>query len=147
MARIDTIIVTCKNNLCEAKVNISRINGQAPNPLPPCPECGFKTLDEFIMPSQKALDKLEVPPMIWHMDETDEITRRRLDNRDYDHYLNLDLGGVRIGNTGMVRWHIEQNGDIQYDEQYVADVLEKIIMVIRKNDATTEALEEENNEK
>jgi len=67
----------------------------------------------------------------------DEITQRRLNSGDYDHYLNLDISGVRIGSTGMVRWHIEQNGDIEYDEQYVADVLEKVVQVIRENSADT----------
>ncbi len=63
----------------------------------------------------------------------DEITHRRMESGDYDHWLNLDIRGVRIGNTGQVRWHIERDGDMVYDEQYVADVLEKVIMVIRKD--------------
>ena len=70
----------------------------------------------------------------------DEITRRRLDKCDYDHYLELTIGGCRIGSTGMVRWHIEQDGDVEYDEQYVADVLEKVIEVIRQNNADTDQL-------
>ena len=68
---------------------------------------------------------------------TDEITRRRIDSRDYDHWLELTIGGVRIGNTGKVRWRLEQDGDMEYDEQYLADVLEKVIEVIRNNDADT----------
>lgn len=65
---------------------------------------------------------------------TDEITRRRLDSGEPDHYLVLTIHGVRIGDTGMVRWHIEQDGDQEYDEQYVADVLEKVVQVIRKDE-------------
>lgn len=67
----------------------------------------------------------------------DEFTRRRLDNGEYDHYLLLEISGVRIGDTGMVRWRMEQEGDEEYDEQYIADVLEKIIEVIRTNMANT----------
>ena len=74
------------------------------------------------------------------MRDSDEITRRRIDNKDYDHYLNLEIGGVRIGNTGQVRWRIVQHSDddIIYDEQYVADVLEKVVQVIRQNSSDTD---------
>jgi outer membrane protein assembly factor BamB len=65
-----------------------------------------------------------------------------MDNNEYDHYLDLSIRGVRIGNTGKVKWHIEQDGDIEYDEQYVADVLEKVIQVIRNNNSET--IEESN---
>lgn len=54
MAWIDTVTVTCKNKICNdgnTKVNISRTNGHMPDPLPPCPECGFKTLDQYSMTS------------------------------------------------------------------------------------------------
>ncbi len=68
---------------------------------------------------------------------TDDITRRRLDFKQFDHFLELTIGGVLIGSTGMIRWHLEQDGDQEYDEQYVADVLEKVIEVIRNNDANT----------
>ena len=77
---------------------------------------------------------------IWEEKPIDAFTRRRLDNGDYDHYLELNIAGVRIGSTGKVRWHIVQNGDIEYDEQYVADVLEKVIEVIRNNIADTDEL-------
>jgi hypothetical protein len=73
---------------------------------------------------------------------TDEFTRRRLDAKDYDHYVLLEIGGVRIGNTGKVRWHIEQDGDQEYDEQYLADVLEKVIQVIRKDSPYTIEIED-----
>ena len=75
--------------------------------------------------------------------ETDEFTRRRMDAGQFDHCLNLDIAGVRIGNTGMIRWHIVQNGDIIYDEQYVADVLEKVVQVIRENDADTSIIDDD----
>ena len=67
----------------------------------------------------------------------DEITQRRLDKQDYDHYVELTICGVRIGSTGKVRWKIMQDGDTEYDEQYIADVLEKVVEVIRNNIADT----------
>lgn len=72
--------------------------------------------------------------------EMDEITRKRIDSGAVDHQLTVDIVGVRIGNTGKVRWHIEQSGCIEYDEQYVADVLEKVVEVIRNNNADTNEL-------
>ncbi len=77
---------------------------------------------------------------IWEEKPIDEITRKRIDSGAVDHQLNLDIVGVRIGNTGKVRWSIEQHGCIEYDEQYVADVLEKVVEVIRNNLADTDEL-------
>jgi len=71
---------------------------------------------------------------------TDDITRRRIDNKEYDHYLELTIAGVRIGSTGLVRWRIEQDGDMEYDEQYLADVLEEVVEVIRNNNNETSGL-------
>ena len=67
----------------------------------------------------------------------DEITRRRMDKGEWDHWLDLKIRGVCIGDTGRVRWRLTPDGDDdhEYDEQYVADVLEKVIQVIRNNDA------------
>lgn len=70
----------------------------------------------------------------------DEFTQRRLDKKDYDHYVELTLCGVRIGDTGKVRWKIIQDGDTEYDEMYIADVLEKVVEVIRQNNADTDEL-------
>lgn len=72
--------------------------------------------------------------------ETDELTRRRMESEDWDHWLDMKIRGVRLGDTGKVRWHIEQDGDMEYDEQYVADVLEKVILVIRADDPDTQAV-------
>ena len=47
MAWFDVALVTCKNKLCDSKIEIRRINGNLPDPLPPCPKCGFKTLDQY----------------------------------------------------------------------------------------------------
>ena len=48
----------------------------------------------------------------------DEITSKRLDNKEYDYYLNLDIVGVRLGDTGLVQWEITQDpGDKVYDKQ------------------------------
>ena len=69
---------------------------------------------------------------------TDEITRKRIDSGDWDHWLDLEIRGVRIGETGMVRWKLRQDGDEEYDEQYVADILEKMVRVIRNDDPETE---------
>lgn len=69
--------------------------------------------------------------------KTDEVTRRRMDKDEWDHWLDLEIRGVRIGDTGKFRWRLIQDGDHEYDEQYVADVLEKVIQVIRNNDADT----------
>ena len=66
---------------------------------------------------------------------TDEVTRLRMEMNEWDHWLDLKIRGVRIGDTGKVRWRLEQDGDHEYGEQYVADVLEKVIQVIRNNDA------------
>lgn len=65
--------------------------------------------------------------------EADEITTRRLNHSDWDYALDLTIRGTRIGDTGKARWIIVQDGDAEYDEQYVADVLEKVVLVIRGN--------------
>jgi len=52
MAYVDLVNVTCKNKICNEGnrvVVINQINGVMPDPLPECPYCGFKTLDQFAM--------------------------------------------------------------------------------------------------
>ena len=64
--------------------------------------------------------------------ETDPITRKRLDNGDYDYHVDLCIKGVRIGATDKTRWHIEaETYDVHYDSEYVAELLEKVIEVMR----------------
>lgn len=60
MSYIDIIQVTCKNKLCNETATVSRTNGRTPNPFPPCPHCGFKTLDEnYISPDiERMIDEL-----------------------------------------------------------------------------------------
>lgn len=70
----------------------------------------------------------------------DEITRHRMSAEQWDHRLDLKIRGVRIGDTNKIRWRLVQDGDHEYDEQYAADVLEKVIHVIRNDDADTSAI-------
>lgn len=72
------------------------------------------------------------------VDAVDEITQKRMDAEEWDYWIDLNIRGARLGNSGKVRWHITQDGDEVYSEQYVADVLEKVIKVIRENDAVQE---------
>ena len=57
MAYVDQIQVDCKNKGCDKKVTIYRLNGVTPDPLPACPNCGFKTLSMF-HPSHEMLEEL-----------------------------------------------------------------------------------------
>lgn len=62
MAYMGLISVTCKNKICNdgnTRVNITTINNIVPNPLPPCPKCGFKTLDQFVMTNQEQSDFID----------------------------------------------------------------------------------------
>lgn len=63
---------------------------------------------------------------------TDSITRKRLDNGETDHHICLFFNGVRIGNTGKVRWQITTCESAEdYEPEYIDELLEKIIEVIR----------------
>ena len=73
-------------------------------------------------------------------DETDEFTRRRIDDDGEapDYGLLLDIRGYRIGNQNRVRWQVipvasTANVDIE-DGEYVAEVLEKVIEVLRNGE-------------
>lgn len=61
---------------------------------------------------------------------TDAITRRRFGNGDFDYEFDFHVVGVRIGNTGKVRWEITHYGDD--DPEYMADILEKVVEVLRQ---------------
>lgn len=54
----------------------------------------------------------------------------RLDNEDFDYEFDLRVVGVRIGDTGKTRWRIMYDDD--YDSEYIAGVLEKVIEVLRQ---------------
>lgn len=44
------ITATCKNKICNGgntQVQVTTFNDKVPDPLPPCSECGFATLDQF----------------------------------------------------------------------------------------------------
>lgn len=60
---------------------------------------------------------------------TDQITRHRIDIGDFDYTFHVDAWGVRKGDTGQVRWFITH--DEEYHPTYVANVLEKILLVMR----------------
>lgn len=68
--------------------------------------------------------------------ETDEITRRRIDDgTDPDYGLVIDIKGWRTGTSGNARWVIvpvawTQNIDPE-DNEYLAEILEKVIEVLR----------------
>lgn len=47
MAYASSWTVNCKNILCEKSTTVHGFNGIIPNPLPPCPHCGFRTLSQF----------------------------------------------------------------------------------------------------
>ena len=56
MAYIDIIQVTCKNKLCKKTATVSRHDGKVLDPFPPCPYCGFKTLDEnYVSPDLQGM--------------------------------------------------------------------------------------------
>lgn len=61
---------------------------------------------------------------------TDVITRRRLGNGDFDYEFDFHVVGVLIGDTGKTRWRIIYDDD--YDSEYIADVLEKVVEVLRQ---------------
>ena len=66
----------------------------------------------------------------------DEITRKRIDSGEPPDYgLVLDIKGYHLGMTGQTRWYIEpvawtENLDPE-DSEYIAQILEKVIEVLR----------------
>lgn len=71
------------------------------------------------------------------MTTTDDITRRRIDSgADPDYMLVLEIKGYRLGTSGLARWNIKpvdwsDNIDPE-DNKYMADILEKVIEVMRQ---------------
>ena len=66
---------------------------------------------------------------IHSISETDAFTKRRLDNGDFDYDIDLNIVGVCIGDTGKVRWRVIHDDDL--DPEYLAEVLERVIVVMR----------------
>ncbi len=64
MSYIDIVMLTCKNNLCKKTANVHRTNGRMPNPMTPCPHCGFKTLDDTYIPPEitAMIERLKLEP-------------------------------------------------------------------------------------
>jgi hypothetical protein len=69
--------------------------------------------------------------------ELDDFTRRRIDDDGVvpDYGLLLDIRGYRVGDENRVRWQVipvesSANIDIE-DGEYMAEVLEKVIQVLR----------------
>ena len=74
---------------------------------------------------------------IYDWPELDEFTRRRMDDdtEEPDYGLVLDIRGYRVGRQNRVRWQVipvatTANIDIE-DGVYIAEVLEKVIVVLR----------------
>ena len=66
----------------------------------------------------------------------DDLTRLRMDRQQWDYSLDIEIRGICIGTTDKVRWQITQaldeNGEYEeHNEMYLADVLEKVVQVIR----------------
>lgn len=77
--------------------------------------------------------------------DPDEFTRKRIESEsEPDYGLLLDIRGYRYGTEDRVRWRIEPlawaNIDPE-DSEYLADVLEKVVEVIR--DGETETTDQE----
>ena len=75
--------------------------------------------------------------MVDKLTDLDEFTRRRVDDDGEapDYGLLLDIRGYRIGISNVVRWQVipvesSANIDIE-DGVYIAEVLEKVIEVLR----------------
>lgn len=78
------------------------------------------------------------------VDEVDELTRKRIDDDgvEPDYGIVLDIRGYRIGREKRVRWQVipvesSANIDIE-DGGYIADVLEKVIEVLRNGETWKE---------
>lgn len=76
--------------------------------------------------------------------DVDEFTRRRMDDdaEEPDYGLVLDIRGYRVGRENRVRWQVipvatTANIDIE-DGVYIAEVLEKVIVVLRAGKAWRE---------
>lgn len=78
------------------------------------------------------------------VDEVDDFTRRRIDDDGVapDYGLLLDIRGYRIGTGNRVRWQVipvESSANIDMDDgEYVAEVLEKVIEVLRTGETFVE---------
>lgn len=70
-------------------------------------------------------------------DKLDDFTRRRMDDdgEKPDYGLLLDIRGYRVGDTNRVRWQVipvESTANIDVEDGgYIAEVLEKVIAVLR----------------
>lgn len=75
--------------------------------------------------------------MVDKLTDLDAFTRHRMDDDGEapDYGLLLDIRGYRIGTTKIVRWQVipvESSANIDIDDGgYIADVLEKVIEVLR----------------
>lgn len=55
----------------------------------------------------------------------DDITKRRRP----DYWINANIIGVRLGDTGKTKWDVEIDGE--EDKQVAAEILEKAAYVLR----------------
>ena len=82
--------------------------------------------------------------MVDKLTDLDAFTRHRMDDDGEapDYGLLLDIRGYRIGITNVVRWQVipvesSANIDIE-DGNYMADVLEKVVDVLRAGETWKE---------